>query len=68
MEDEKIVDLFLDRDESAISHVAEKYGSRLCTISYRITKNVRIYEIWGAFQTGSQKPVKGKWQVTFPIS
>ncbi len=39
MEDEKIVDLFLDRDESAISHVAEKYGSRLCTISYRITQD-----------------------------
>lgn len=31
-------------------------------------EELKDYEIWGAFQTGSQKPVKGKWQVTFPIS
>lgn len=37
MEDERIVQLFLNREESAISQTAEKYGSRLRAISHRIT-------------------------------
>lgn len=37
MEDYKIVQLFLNRDESAISQTQKKYGSRLRAVSYRIT-------------------------------
>ena len=33
MEDSAIVDLYLSRDETAISHTAEKYGSRLRQIA-----------------------------------
>lgn len=36
MEDSKIVDLFLQREESAISYTTAKYGQRLRAISYRI--------------------------------
>ncbi|MBQ8768611.1 MAG: RNA polymerase sigma factor [Oscillospiraceae bacterium] len=36
MDDSRIVDLYLQRDESALSHTADKYGSRLRTLSYRI--------------------------------
>ncbi|MCR5738856.1 MAG: RNA polymerase subunit sigma-70, partial [Lachnospiraceae bacterium] len=37
MEDSKIIDLYLNRDESAISHTADKYGSMLGSVSKRIT-------------------------------
>ena len=37
MEDAKIVSLYLFRDETAISHTAEKYGSRLRAIAQQIT-------------------------------
>lgn len=37
MNDDEIVELFLSRDESAITHTAEKYGSVLRSISQRIT-------------------------------
>ncbi len=37
MEDDKIVQLYLERNEAAIRQTAEKYGSRLRAISYRIT-------------------------------
>ena len=37
MEDSKIIDLYLNRDESAISHTADKYGSMLRSVSKRIT-------------------------------
>ena len=37
MEDDKIVWLYLNRDETAIRQTSEKYGSRLRAISYRIT-------------------------------
>ena len=37
MEGDKIVSLYLLRDETAISHTAEKYGSRLRAIAQRIT-------------------------------
>ena len=37
MEDNHIVQLYLNRDETAIKYTSEKYGSRLRAISYRIT-------------------------------
>ena len=37
MEDEKIIQLYLNRNETAIIQTAEKYGSRLRAISYGIT-------------------------------
>ena len=33
MEDDKIVSLYLLRDEAAVSYTAEKYGSRLQTMA-----------------------------------
>lgn len=39
MEDSSIVELFLSKDESAISHSAEKYGSKLRQIANRILNN-----------------------------
>ena len=36
MDDSKIVELYLSRDESAVSHTAGKYGSKLRTIANRI--------------------------------
>ena len=40
MEDISIVDLYLARDEQAISHTSLKYGTRLRTISYGIVHNL----------------------------
>lgn len=39
MEDDKIVQLYLNRDETAISQTFEKYGSRLRAISFGITND-----------------------------
>ena len=39
MEDEAIVELYLARDESAISHTSEKYGSKLRSLAKRITED-----------------------------
>ena len=39
MEDDKIVQLYLNRDENAIRQTSEKYGSRLRAISFRITSD-----------------------------
>ena len=36
MDDSRIVELFLSRDESAVSHAAGKYGSKLRSIANRI--------------------------------
>ncbi len=44
MDDDKIVDLFLNKDESAIVHTAEKYGYKLRSISRRITANHSVAE------------------------
>ena len=44
MEDAKIVDLYLSRDESAISHTAEKYGSKLRQIACHILNNTSSAE------------------------
>ena len=55
MEDEKIVQLYLERDETAIWHTAEKYGLRLRALSFGITsdrqtseecENDTYYEAW----------------------
>lgn len=37
MEDDAIVELYLKRDETALSQTQSKYGKRLCAISYGIT-------------------------------
>jgi RNA polymerase sigma-70 factor (ECF subfamily) len=37
MDDDKIINLYLNRDESAISHTREKYGKKLFAVSFRIT-------------------------------
>ncbi len=39
MEDEAIVELYLVRDESAISHTAQKYGRKLKALAKRITED-----------------------------
>ena len=44
MEDDKIVQLYLNRDESAIVQTSEKYGSRLRAISYGITRDSETSE------------------------
>ena len=44
MEDERIVQLYLDRDESAIRQTAEKYGARLYALSLGITSDRQTAE------------------------
>lgn len=44
MEDDKLVDLFLNRDENAIRLSAEKYGSRLRALALRITSDYQTSE------------------------
>ena len=44
MDDEKIVDLFWDRDESAIRYTTEKYGERLRFLSYGIVEDMQTAE------------------------
>lgn len=39
MDDSLIVDLYLQRDEVAIKHTADKFGSRLRTLSYGIVED-----------------------------
>lgn len=39
MEDSKIVDMYWQRDESAITETAAKYGNYLKSVSYRIVNN-----------------------------
>lgn len=39
MEDEKIVQLYFNRDENAIKYTADKYSSKLCNISYKIVRD-----------------------------
>ena len=39
MEDEKIVQLYFNRDENAIKCTADKYSSKLCNISYKIVRD-----------------------------
>jgi len=44
LEDNKIIDLFLSRDESAITQVSEKYGSRLRSLAYNILGDLTAAE------------------------
>lgn len=44
MEDNQIVDLFLRRDELAISHTARRYGSRLRRLSYAFVEDYQAAE------------------------
>ena len=44
MDDQKIVELYLNRDESAIRHTADKYGSRLRSLSLRIVEDPETAE------------------------
>ena len=44
MEDERIVQLYLDRDESAIRFSSEKYGGRLRALSLGITADIQTSE------------------------
>lgn len=44
MDDSQIVDLFLRREEAAISQVSEKYGSRLRSIAYGIVEDLHTAE------------------------
>lgn len=44
MEDKQIIGLFLNRDESAVSETAKKYGSRLRQLSFSIVQNTQTAE------------------------
>lgn len=44
MEDEKIIDLYIARNEEAIRYTSEKYGSKLSHISLRITEDAQTAE------------------------
>lgn len=44
MEDSKIVELYLLRDETAIKQTTEKYGKRLCALAYGIVKDLQTAE------------------------
>ena len=44
MEDSRIVELYLKREESAISETAAKYSNRLRLLSYRIVKEMQTAE------------------------
>ncbi len=44
MDDKQIVELFFRRDENAIRHTAELYGSRLRALSYRIVEDIQTAE------------------------
>lgn len=44
MEDSQIVDLYFARDEAAIQHTAQAYGSRLRRISYNIVDDMQTAE------------------------
>ena len=44
MDDLKIVDLFFERDEAAIRHASDKYGSRLRALSFGIVRDLQTAE------------------------
>ena len=44
MDDSRIVDLYLNRDETAIKETTEKYGSRLRCLAYSIVGDRQIAE------------------------
>ncbi len=44
MEDEQIVELYLDRDESAVQHTTEKYGRRLRALAFGVVRDAQTAE------------------------
>ena len=44
MEDQKIIALYFQKDESAIFETSQKYGNRLKKLSYGIVQNVETAE------------------------
>jgi len=44
LDDNKIIDLYLSRDEAAIQKTSEKYGSRLRNVAYGIVENLHTAE------------------------
>ena len=44
LDDDKIIDMYLNRDESAISQTSKKYGSRLRNIAYGIVEDLPTAE------------------------
>lgn len=44
MEDSKIIDLYLGRDEAALRHTSEKYGNRLRSLAYGIINDLQTAE------------------------
>ena len=44
MEDSRIVELYLHRDETAIAHTADQYGAKLRNISFNIVQNQETAE------------------------
>lgn len=64
MDDEKIVELYLSRNETAIAVTSEKYGSRLRTIALHITgdqqfseecENETYFEAWNSIPPHTPK-------------
>ena len=44
MDDNKIIDLYLCRDETAVKHTARKYGDHLRALAYGIVKDHQTAE------------------------
>ena len=44
LDDTKIIDLFFERDETAIRYTSEKYGNRLRSLSHNIVKDRQTAE------------------------
>ena len=44
LDDYRIVELYLERNDSAINETAEKYGNRLRSLSYTITNDTQTAE------------------------
>ena len=44
LDDTKIIDLFFERDETAIRYASEKYGNRLRSLSHSIVKDRQTAE------------------------
>ena len=44
MEDSKIIDLYLSRDEAAVRHTSEKYGNRLRSLAFGIINDPQTAE------------------------
>lgn len=64
LDDKKIVELFLKRDESAIDHTSQKYGMRIRSLSYGIVgdlstaeecENDTYMETWNAIPPNAPK-------------